>query len=176
MNYFVYICNYLFFSITLFSFASCQKDAVEINLPPETATGANTFGCILNGEAWVSKQGMGPNYHVMCILDSDNSFALRGFFETATRDEEISFFSTNIASVGSYPIKKGTPNRVLFIDDKKNTYTSSRDSDVIEDGILTITTFDIARRIVAGKFWFKLQKADGTVIEAIEGRFDAKAN
>ena len=34
----------------------CKKN--ELNaLPPETQVGANTFGCLVNGKAWVPKKG-----------------------------------------------------------------------------------------------------------------------
>ena len=38
--------------------SSCKKDKLvnEIDkLPPATQTGANTFGCLVNGKAWIAQ-------------------------------------------------------------------------------------------------------------------------
>ncbi len=47
----------------------------------------------------------------------------------------------------------------------------TRDSDVVEDGMLTITKFDTKKNFVSGRFWFSLQKGD-IKYEAKDGRFD----
>jgi len=48
-------------------FATCKKKDPPIGtnaiaqLPPITTTGANTFGCLVNGEVWLPK-GSFPNF------------------------------------------------------------------------------------------------------------------
>lgn len=54
--------------------ASCKKDKAQDDrtelekLPPITQTGANTFGCLVNGKAWLPNgrkpQNGGPNIQV----------------------------------------------------------------------------------------------------------------
>lgn len=119
---------------------------------------------------------MEPGRHVMCVVDSDNSFYIRAFYENDTRYEEIGFASSNINSICQYPLKKSTPSRVYFRNWKNNEVVSSNYQEIIEDGMLTITVFDVTKRIVSGTFWFKLQKNDGTIVEATDGRFDIKMN
>ena len=41
----------------LLSASRCKKDRFE--LPPETTTGANTFGCKVNGKVFVPRSGNG---------------------------------------------------------------------------------------------------------------------
>jgi len=43
----------------LISFAECKKKTEEPELPPETTTGAMTFGCKVNGKVFVPKDGRG---------------------------------------------------------------------------------------------------------------------
>ena len=45
---------------TIFTFSQCKKNKdVEPQLPPETTTGAMTFGCKVNGKVFVPKDGRG---------------------------------------------------------------------------------------------------------------------
>ncbi len=44
---------------SLFTFSQCKKKTEEPQLPPETTTGAMTFGCKVNGKVFVPKDGRG---------------------------------------------------------------------------------------------------------------------
>ena len=54
MKYLIISC-----CLTLLMAAGCKKETTLENelakLPPATQTGANTFGCLLNGKAWVAQ-------------------------------------------------------------------------------------------------------------------------
>jgi len=43
----------LIFIFCIFLFINCKKNELDA-LPPATQNGANTFGCLVNGNAWVS--------------------------------------------------------------------------------------------------------------------------
>jgi hypothetical protein len=43
----------------IFTFSNCKKDKYDPQLPPETTTGAMTFGCRINGEVFVPRDGNG---------------------------------------------------------------------------------------------------------------------
>ena len=54
----------LLVTLSFSPFLPCKNKNAESNLPPETQTGANTFGCRSNGRAWVlqaSKPGDNNN-------------------------------------------------------------------------------------------------------------------
>ena len=45
--------------VLLFTSMTCKKSYIEKNeLPPITQTGANTFGCYVNGEIFLPRKGM----------------------------------------------------------------------------------------------------------------------
>lgn len=54
----------------LLGLSQCKKhdpDPVD-QLPPATQTGANTFGCLLNGQLWTpSGNNSVPNYQVILV-------------------------------------------------------------------------------------------------------------
>jgi hypothetical protein len=48
----------ILFFMTFFLLASCSKDnPTSSQLPPETQVGANTFGCIINGQVFYPRDG-----------------------------------------------------------------------------------------------------------------------
>ena len=53
------------FIVTLITFSYCKKKTEEPLLPPETTTGAMTFGCKIDGKVFVQKDGNGhPGLYV----------------------------------------------------------------------------------------------------------------
>ena len=56
---------YLPLLAALLGLGQCTKDDPEASLPPATQTGANTFGCLVNGQVWTPKGNNGSsNYSV----------------------------------------------------------------------------------------------------------------
>ncbi|TAG01448.1 MAG: hypothetical protein EAZ44_08460 [Cytophagia bacterium] len=165
----------IFAIILLLTIASCKKKQdPEPDLPPETQSGANTFGCYLNGVPWKPSPKEFGNNTLYIQLDGPY-FVLYAKCNEGVRDEVMSFFSDKVTSIreGNYPLKKSATfdNRCTFWDYKKNIEMFSMDRDIVEDGLLTITKFDLNKRFVSGRFWFSLQK-DNIRYEAKEGRFD----
>ncbi|MCC6289338.1 MAG: hypothetical protein IT249_15775 [Chitinophagaceae bacterium] len=56
MKHYSFLLFCFLFSLLLLS-SRCKKDRFE--LPPETTTGANTFGCKVNGKVFVPRDGNG---------------------------------------------------------------------------------------------------------------------
>jgi hypothetical protein len=154
---------------------ACQRENLEPDLPPETATGANTFGCILNGQPWKTTPNVSGQMRTL-IAQPDNGGLLNIYATHKGTDnsrwEGIQFFSVNFYGTGKFPISKHLDNRFSFEDMAKNIYINSKSDDVKESGELIITTFDTNKGILAGRFWFRLEREDGTVYEAKDGRFD----
>ena len=49
----------LFFVAALFCIGCSDNDPPQDQLPPITQNGANTFGCVINGEVLIPKDGTG---------------------------------------------------------------------------------------------------------------------
>lgn len=176
--------------VTLFSGMHCEKDfppgTPEIDkLPPTTQTGADTFGCLVDGVALTPKgspfggpilqcqyQYVQPNnkpaglYFVLSASDS-KSYAdgIHGIQISGDNVslEEMTYLlteqNTDQKFAGTFYIIKEGPN---------NEY----DTNSIQTGELTITRFDDFNQIVSGTFWFDAINPDGKKVEVREGRFD----
>jgi hypothetical protein len=162
----------LWLALLLVLVATCKQKDPEPDLPPETATGANTFGCILNGQIWKPSKSESGFQTLWVSPEGGGWLTIKASYRDNTRFETVRFFSTNVFDTGIYKIKKPLTNRAGFDNLKANLIMDSGDADVAEDGELVITTFDMSKRIVAGTFWFRLEKQGHTPIEAKEGRFD----
>jgi hypothetical protein len=162
--------------------ASCKKDklADELSkLPPATQTGANTFGCLVNGKAWVPQGGCflcpsvlkfyystdnGGTFDVQAVRESGLSIEklLFGFYPCSTTSKK-EFSSLNSSVVISYLRSTNICPDIY-----------SRDSQVVINGNVEITAFDLTKGIISGRFEFTLSKQSCEKINITNGRFDAK--
>jgi hypothetical protein len=73
----------LLFFLTTLALISCDKDddaptnPVD-RLPPATQTGANTFGCLLDGETFIPSGGTNPLDCVYQLINGERFFTLQG--------------------------------------------------------------------------------------------------
>jgi hypothetical protein len=73
----------IFLSVTLCSCDSCKKEYLT-ELPPETQTGANTFGCYVNGRLFIAHRDYAPfgQYHIGAVYSNNlNTLSLYGIGE-----------------------------------------------------------------------------------------------
>ena len=164
--------------LTLILTLSCCKDddVTPINpidqLPPATQTGANTFGCLLDGKAFLPD---GRHLSLDCIyqfVDGGYHFALQG-----NRRDELSHKITIALGTNKLEIEQGeTYNLFENIDGNANgvyaysiniSYTTQ-----IHTGKLTITKLDQINQIVSGTFWYDIKDYNDVVHHIREGRFD----
>ncbi len=165
----------LWLALLIVLIASCKKKDPEPTLPPETQTGANTFGCMLNGQVWTNSPREGGGIPTLeAIPEAGGLLTIKAIYKYGERGEIINFLSQNINSTGVYSWDNKTS--VRFEDMKKGVFCASYENDVTVQGLLTITRFDISNRVVSGRFHFKLQKQNGLTFEATEGRFDLQMN
>ncbi|MEJ7627151.1 MAG: hypothetical protein WKF35_09830 [Ferruginibacter sp.] len=174
---------------TTFIAASCKKDKTQIplteleKLPPITQTGANTFGCLVNGIAWLPNgskpQTGGPNIQVYV----DPTFQGGRFSITGNKYKEPNQF----ISIGSF---KCTSSGLFNFDSSynglqfyRNIYASNyvdystNDSGIFKKGYINIIRYDLASGIFSGTFEGKLHKVNGSygdTINITNGRFDVK--
>lgn len=168
--------------IAILALNGCNKDNIPFRgkdqLPPETQTGANTVGCLVNGEVFLPHaEGLSPEvncfyqfldgefYFSMAFSDLRNGGSESVVIQTRRLDlkeEQTYVLNKNIIDDGDFTGGGGiyTPSAGRF-------YTST-----IKTGELKITHLDISHSIISGTFWFDAVNSTGEVVGIREGRFD----
>ena len=170
--------------LILFSFllVSCSKDnpfetpTTQDQLPPATTVGANTVGCLVNGEVLLPKGGrpFGPPI-VTCFYQFVNNqyhFSLGFSNNLQTHLRGISVASQNIVlqQGQTYQLVEDNGNSAVgsYGDFATYQYFTSN----LVTGELKITKLDQANAIISGTFWFNAISSNGDIIHITEGRFD----
>jgi hypothetical protein len=168
--------------LTILMAAGCKKNKpvkpkTELEkLPPITQTGANTFGCLINGKAWIPKDNYGQ---ASFKLDADPTFEDGAFGVSAIKYydsgkfESISFGSDSCKAPGDYFLNKPR-NRAGFADVGKPLVLISNDNETTCVGVLIISRYDLQNRVFSGTFEFTLYNEVGDTIIITDGRFDKK--
>lgn len=183
----------LFFILMAFLLTGCRDSSEDdaAKLPPETQTGANTFGCLVNGRLFYPRDGtfdiMGNNKAVRYAGSASSTYQYDEIYVANFKDgkpiNEIYFHIHDLPTkgVGEYVWKESNFNKgidglmqnylyVRAFDYTTNTwkwYTSYENS-----GKTVITKYG-GQPIVSGTFSGKLKTADGKEeIEITNGRFD----
>jgi hypothetical protein len=165
--------------ITTLTLSCCNKDGVPFGasdqLPPETQTGANSVGCLVNGKVFLPKAG-GISPDVNCfyqLIDGEYFFAM-GFSDLKNGIESVGLFTarinlevgqTYILNQGYNPNQGGGGEYFIKLSNKYNTNSTTT-------GELRITKLDPSNSIISGTFWFDAVNAAGEKVEIRQGRFD----
>ena len=178
----------LFFSLAVALLAtSCKKDDPEAGLPAATHTGANTAGCLVNGERFVAN-GYGSGLSRVSGMDGGFAFDSLYYIELAgvvngKNANLLLFFRSR--KVGTYLLNQntqyypqGSPRYVL----NHATYTVSNNTgelyvtDAQHTGRVEFTYADFPHRISAGTFEFTAASTfdPSKTITITNGRFDRK--
>ncbi len=168
---------FLLFSLLLLS-SSCKKNNTEPELPPETTTGAMTFGCKVNGKVFVPKASLdGPAISVNYYYTGSGQDGGWFFFLYAANRVDAPRTSIAIESDSlllltgnSYPLKKGKGSVVGSALKGIIPY----DMGISDSGELTITTHNQTQRIISGRFSFTATNVNGEKLSITEGRFDVR--
>ena len=174
----------LFFAIASI-FTQCKKTKTEptelSKLPAATQTGANTFGCLVNGKAWVAQRN---DCSIFCQASfkvdySGTNGGNLGITATNIKTGEgvdegilIGFDSTNFKSKFIYSQTTSLSIGFTFI--KNSIYFRSWDSLTACTGTINLTTYNLQTGVVSGNFEFTLTKPNAQPIIVTEGRFDKK--
>ena len=163
-----------------FCFAECKKSSNPADqLPHATQTGANTFGCLVNGKVFVPQS----NCFFLCspplefYFDNSNGGQFGVKAENENLKETITFGldTCNIAKRYSYYINPNYPVRFSFTPSNGICDLSTRlDTQVIANGFVDITRFDLLNGVISGTFEFTLSKSGCETKNITNGRFDAK--
>ena len=174
--------------LILFSFllVSCSKDnpfetpTTQDQLPPATTVGANTVGCLVNGEVLLPKGGrpFGPPI-VTCYyqyLNGSYEFGLGYSNDQQTILRSIDIYTNKLQFVEgqSYnlTINQPTNSAYAFFSLDAGMLQGYR-TDLQNVGQIKITKLDETNAIISGTFWFNAVKTTtGEIIHITEGRFD----
>lgn len=157
----------------IFLTASCDSDDNDCQgidcLPAATQTGENTFGCLVNGEAFLDT----GNFNAFYQLVNGEFFFFLGADGNTMGISEIELFSDSIelSENINYPLvseNEGSITGYVFFNN--SAFITTMD-DV--PGIINFTRFDLSQNIASGTFEFSvIDLRDNSIIEIREGRFD----
>ena len=171
-----------FFLYAALLLTQCKSDdpSPESQLPPATQTGANTFGCLVNGQAWTPRGSDGTaNYTVSYdTAPTGGVFDIhtyRIYGREANEFQNITLFASRVNGPGSYSFRDTLQNRASFNDQKPQCYWDSQETKTTyRHGTLTITRLDLKAGVISGTFAFTLYKPGCDSIRVTNGRFDKK--
>lgn len=166
----------ILFILSLVLFA-CHGDddnpVAQIDLlPPATHTGENTFGCLLDGQAFLPDNLPGAYNCYYQFVGGDYYFNV-GAGNTVNPDLNARAL---VLKTEKKQIYEGETYQLLELADgnaygvlSKNGYYYTSQTDT---GQLTITKLDFENNIVSGTFWYDVKDQNGMVHQIREGRFD----
>ncbi len=147
-------------------------------LPPATQTGANTFGCLVNGKAW-TPQGFDGTVNFSVVYDPTyrqgtlNVAAYRYENGAKTR-QSMGVFSDSLQRIGLYKLRTLGHHGAAFSDASGLCYYTSTDAKNYCRGQMTITRLDQAAGIFSGTFSFTMATPGCDTLKVTQGRFDYK--
>lgn len=166
---------YLLLLLPLLGLGGCNDDdnntptnPVDL-LPSATQTGANTFGCLVNGEPFVA-----TNTSLLTAIYQGGILQLGAYYETNNQDQGIIVWLDTEIEVGmTYVLNENVSNIAFF----KDYMSGCTDYQTFAPnlGTITITSFNQNQYIISGTFEF--QVSSPTCQENItitNGRFDLK--
>lgn len=167
--------NILFLLLTTFTLSCCDKDddrpKTELEkLPAATQTGAKTFGCLLDGVAFVPGN---QNLAKDCVYQYVNGyyFSLQGnrYVNKELIRLGLSTDNLKIEEGKTYILQAKIDGNASakYFDDYDNYHTSST-----EKGEMTITKLDLTKNIVSGTFFYDIKDSKGVLHKITNGRFD----
>ena len=172
----IYSLLFCFLSLTAIQ---CSKDKI----PPETHTGENTFGCLLDGQIFTPKRGLyssGRDCFYQHIYQGTNGFVF--LVNGSQRNGRITSIGVGFDSLA---LIEGKKYNLLELG-RGNAYGSFRyqpieysnienySTSIANTGELVITKLDEVKQIVSGTFWFNVVKKNGDTVHITQGRFDMK--
>lgn len=159
--------------------AGCKKsDTTPANpidqLPPATHTGANTFGCLINGEPFsvIGKSYRGAPSGVTAIPYTNTAWYIDGQLEH--RSVTLSFdFNSNPTVPGTFTMAGHCPYWGFYFNYPNGTGPNgSTDYHTDSTHIGTVTITHYTKTFAAGTFQFDAMNGDGDIVHITDGRFD----
>jgi hypothetical protein len=162
--------------LTLLNSCSSDDDNNQQNpvlqLPAATQTGANTFGCLLDGEPFIPSGGTNPLDCIYQLVNGQYFFGLQG----NKRDKDFNRITLSI-STNAKELEQGQSYQLIEneIGNAYATYSFATNATTTSSsnyGTLTITKLDLDNQIVSGTFSFDIIDFEGNLRQIRDGRFD----
>lgn len=148
------------------------------NLPPETQTGANTFGCLVDGNVFLPKGDPfgGPIKKAQYqFVNGKQGFGISAKNSNSTLVKGVGIQGDSVSiNVGTYNLADYNTNGILSGSYAEFQFGNINDfyTNTINRGQLIIKKFDTVNQIVSGTFWFDAKNSSGQIVQIREGRFD----
>ena len=158
----------------------CKKNepAPADQLPPATQTGANTLGCLVNGQPWTPQGFDGSsNYSISYDQNPYGVIDLQNYrYQQQPIDnyQYLILFARELRSPRSYDLRDLVNTRISWKDRLTGCDFNSDDANTYHKGTLTITRLDLQAGIISGTFDFVLAKPGCDTVRITQGRFDKK--
>jgi hypothetical protein len=164
------IIHFLIFLLFSGCMQNCEQNEpvpkTELDkLPPPTQEGKRTFGCLVNGEAWVPKSFTYINaYYQEGVLFIGVGVKSQGM-TLSLRDQQDQLGET------TYTLTNPPFQNAKFTD-SSGEKICWYDAENTLNGTLTITFLDMKKYIIAGTFEFTTVTENCDTIRVTDGRFD----
>jgi hypothetical protein len=185
-----YLLLFLFFGAWLCICGSCKKpvDPIPISeldkLPAATQTGANTFGCLVNGQAFLphSNSFLSGSYQCNYIYTNGGYY----FLVNASNSSTTNYIYSISLSTNALPISEGQTIKLQnngvagkacgLYGYLYGTSPTDYETTTVVGGQIFINNFDQNKQIVSGTFFFNAINLSNSkdTIHVTDGRFDMK--
>ncbi len=149
-------------------------------LPAITQTGANTFGCLVDGKVWVPRKEILVPWYVLAAslneLDGTGSCVIDCSIITPTQDDYLimNFGPTYFSPSTCYGKRALLPKSNFNFTTSHDTYSIDPKDSLIN--WVKVSMVDTDRNIISGTFQFTMYKDQlpHKTLKITEGRFDLK--
>ncbi len=163
--------------------SNCKKHKTTADpvsqLPPVTQVGANTFGCLVDGQVFVPKGSLFSSPSLQCAYQYLDNSSSKGFYFQLSASHRYSTQNIKSIAIGTENLELKEVSYVLedafkagngfgLLSESGVAYYTQKNL----PGLLTITRFDQINQIVSGTFWFSVVVNPGDTIKITDGRFD----
>ena len=189
----------ILFFLTILSLVGCSKDSAGsktdsiFQLPPETQSGANTFGVTINGKVYVPRDPKGVNFgapaKAVYFFKSPDTNHIYDELVVVDGKSEVGFKITIhlqnlfLNGVGTYQLKQSNfldgvdsipYNNIFFKIWDKNINNYAYYGSIENLGSVVVKRYDFTNRIFSGSFSGKFVRYDNPneFIQINDGRFD----
>jgi hypothetical protein len=162
----------------LFLVLACKKD----DLPKPTQSGADTFGCKVNGMVWIPDGIPGvpriPPVNGGYQANPKYAVNIRAYKGQSNTDQTVKIYLKNVTKPGIYSLNFDTGYFPQAVTPENHATYSSRSPDSFYGttaqvgGTVTITHADTVAKIISGTFSFNAVDKDGNQVKITSGRFD----
>ena len=156
-------------------------------LPPLTQTGANTAGCLVNGQVFLPKGNSfgGPilscfyqqdsgGYHLGLGISNKTNGLLKSIIISLNPDQLNENVIYNLTSK-TYDINNDfISNFSSYTIYSNSTTDNSFETKSTLNGEIKIDKLNTTQRIISGTFWYDVINPQGEVVKIRDGRFDMR--